>query len=168
MFWSDLKECKGKRFLISYPQSYMDAVPEVPMKQIRTWTYHILSGLHYCHKHRVLHRGLHFKKRDNFSSFFPHYAFCYILDLKPQNLLIDSKGTLKLGDFGLARVFGVPLKEYTHEVVTLWYRPPEILLGLTKDLPLLVQRLIFSIQGVINTQPRLMFGQLGAFLQKWF
>jgi serine/threonine protein kinase len=51
-------------------------------------------------------------------------------DLKPSNLLIDQKGShLKIADFGLARTFGLPLKSYTHEVVTLWYRAPEILLG---------------------------------------
>ena len=51
-------------------------------------------------------------------------------DLKPQNVLVDPKrGTLKLADFGLARAFTVPLRTYTHEVVTLWYRAPEILLG---------------------------------------
>jgi serine/threonine protein kinase len=50
-------------------------------------------------------------------------------DLKPQNLLIDGKGNIKLADFGLARAFGLPVKTYTHEVVTLWYRAPEILLG---------------------------------------
>jgi len=37
-----------------------------------------------------------------------------------------------LADFGLARGFGIPVKKYTHEVVTLWYRPPDILLGSTK------------------------------------
>lgn len=46
-----------------------------------------------------------------------------------QNLLIDQNGVLKLADFGLARCFGIPLRPYTHEVVTLWYRAPEILLG---------------------------------------
>jgi serine/threonine protein kinase len=43
--------------------------------------------------------------------------------------LIDRNGALKLADFGLARAFGVPVRPYTHEVVTLWYRAPEILLG---------------------------------------
>lgn len=66
----------------------------------------LVEGVKYCHCHRVLHR-----------------------DLKPQNLLIDRDGNLKLADFGLARAFGVPLRTYTHEVVTLWYRAPEILLG---------------------------------------
>jgi len=66
----------------------------------------ILLGLNYCHQNRVLHR-----------------------DLKPQNLLINKAGDLKLADFGLARAFQLPIRTYTHEVVTLWYRPPEILLG---------------------------------------
>ncbi|KIV99351.1 cyclin-dependent kinase 1 [Verruconis gallopava] len=76
-----------------------EAVVKKFMKQL-------ISGIKYCHSHRVLHR-----------------------DLKPQNLLIDNEGNLKLADFGLARAFGVPLRTYTHEVVTLWYRAPEILLG---------------------------------------
>ena len=53
-------------------------------------------------------------------------------DLKPQNLLIDSTGLLKIADFGLARAFSIPLPQYTHEVVTLWYRAPEVLLGAKK------------------------------------
>ncbi len=78
----------------------------LPAHEVKSFTYQILQGTAFCHAHRVMHR-----------------------DLKPQNLLIDSKGNIKLADFGLARAFGLPIKTYTHEVVTLWYRCPEILLG---------------------------------------
>jgi len=74
--------------------------------QVKSFTHQMISGTEFCHASRVLHR-----------------------DLKPQNLLIDSRGRLKLADFGLARAFAVPAPKYTHEVVTVWYRPPEILLG---------------------------------------
>ena len=50
-------------------------------------------------------------------------------DLKPQNLLVSREGKLKLADFGLARAFSLPIRPLTHEVVTLWYRAPEVLLG---------------------------------------
>eukprot|EP00497_Spongosphaera_streptacantha_P004944 TRINITY_DN587_c0_g1_i1.p1 TRINITY_DN587_c0_g1~~TRINITY_DN587_c0_g1_i1.p1 ORF type:complete len:220 (+),score=34.45 TRINITY_DN587_c0_g1_i1:254-913(+) len=53
-------------------------------------------------------------------------------DLKPQNLLVTEEGSLKIADFGLGREIGVPLFTLTHEVVTLWYRCPEILLGTKK------------------------------------
>ncbi|KAJ2794198.1 cyclin-dependent kinase 5, partial [Coemansia helicoidea] len=68
--------------------------------------FQLLCGVAYCHRNRVLHR-----------------------DLKPQNLLINKRGDLKLGDFGLARAFGIPVRSYSHEVVTLWYRAPDVLMG---------------------------------------
>ncbi|NXD64276.1 CDK17 kinase, partial [Eolophus roseicapillus] len=73
---------------------------------LKLFLYQILRGLAYCHRRKVLHR-----------------------DLKPQNLLINEKGELKLADFGLARAKSVPTKTYSNEVVTLWYRPPDVLLG---------------------------------------
>ncbi|CAH2040048.1 unnamed protein product, partial [Iphiclides podalirius] len=73
---------------------------------VKSYLKQLLEGLAYCHGRRVLHR-----------------------DLKPQNLLVDAAGRIKLADFGLARAFGIPVRAYTHEVVTLWYRAPEILLG---------------------------------------
>lgn len=86
----------------------MDSAPEhgLPLPLVKSYLWQILRGIAYCHCHGILHR-----------------------DLKPQNLLIDTEGNLKLADFGLARLFGIPLRTYTHEVVTLWYRAPEILLG---------------------------------------
>ncbi|KAF8822881.1 putative cell-cycle-associated protein kinase CDK [Cardiosporidium cionae] len=75
----------------------------------KSFLYQLLRGIAYCHKHRVLHR-----------------------DLKPQNLLINREGALKLADFGLARAFGIPVSNYAHEVVTLWYRAPDVLMGSKK------------------------------------
>jgi serine/threonine protein kinase len=49
--------------------------------------------------------------------------------MKPQNLLINKDGFLKICDFGLARMFALQPREYTQDVVTLWYRPPELLMG---------------------------------------
>lgn len=88
-------------------KQYMDDCGNImSMHNVKIFLFQILRGLSYCHKRKVLHR-----------------------DLKPQNLLINDRGELKLADFGLARAKSVPTKTYSNEVVTLWYRPPDVLLG---------------------------------------
>jgi cyclin-dependent kinase len=89
-------------------KKYLDSHKPLAFPVIKTLLYQLLRGLAYCHQHNVLHR-----------------------DLKPQNLLISSTQPpeLKIADFGLARTFGIPVRKYTHEVVTLWYRAPDVLLG---------------------------------------
>ncbi|OJZ80309.1 hypothetical protein ASPFODRAFT_53394 [Aspergillus luchuensis CBS 106.47] len=72
----------------------------------RSLVYQLLRGVSFCHENGILHR-----------------------DLKPENLLLDHNGQLKLADFGLGRAFGIPVSTFSNEVVTLWYRPPDVLLG---------------------------------------
>ncbi|POI18741.1 hypothetical protein CIB84_017514, partial [Bambusicola thoracicus] len=90
----------------------------------KLFMFQLLRGLTYIHQQHILHR-----------------------DLKPQNLLISCLGELKLADFGekavlsqhsvffilagLARAKSIPSQTYSSEVVTLWYRPPDVLLGAT-------------------------------------
>lgn len=95
-------------FLDQDLKKYMDNAPPlgISLPLVKSYMHQLLQGIAFCHAQRTLHR-----------------------DLKPQNLLINADGAIKLADFGLARAFGVPLRTYTHEVVTLWYRAPEILLG---------------------------------------
>ena len=78
--------------------------------QIKLILYQLLQGLNYLHQNNVLHR-----------------------DIKPQNILVNNKGEVKIGDFGLSRIFANTsnIKRYTNRVVTRWYRSPELLLGET-------------------------------------
>lgn len=90
-------------------KKYMDARGDrgqLDQVTIKRFMHDLLRGTAFCHENRVLHR-----------------------DLKPQNLLINTKGQLKLADFGLARAFGIPVNTFSNEVVTLWYRAPDVLLG---------------------------------------
>jgi len=101
-------------YLTTDLKKYMDrngkgpAYP-LPKPTVKSMLYQLIKGLAHCHKHGVMHR-----------------------DLKPQNLLVDdSNMCLKIADLGLGRAFSIPVKAYTHEIVTLWYRAPEVLLGAT-------------------------------------
>lgn len=77
--------------------------------QVKCYLRQLISGLEHCHQNGVLHR-----------------------DIKCSNLLIDNEGILKIADFGLASFYNPELKQpMTSRVVTLWYRPPELLLGAT-------------------------------------
>lgn len=90
-------------------KKYLDKLPSGTVMDpalVKSYMYQINEAILFCHQRRILHR-----------------------DLKPQNLLVSQDGKIKVADFGLGRAFGVPVRVYTHEVVTLWYRAPEVLLG---------------------------------------
>jgi len=101
-------------YLTTDLKKYMDRTGKgpthpLPKPLIKNLMYQLVKGLAHCHRHGVMHR-----------------------DLKPQNLLVDDASTcLKIADLGLGRHFSIPIKSYTHEIVTLWYRAPEVLLGAT-------------------------------------
>ena len=84
-------------FLTMDLKKYMDTnIPkdgQMDPKLTKSYLYQLLQGILFCHQRRVLHR-----------------------DMKPQNLLIDKNGCIKIADFGLARAFGIPVRVYTHEV----------------------------------------------------
>ena len=89
-----------KKFLKKHPEPLSPEIIKGFMKQL-------LKGIIHCHDRRIIHR-----------------------DLKPQNILINPNNhVLKIADFGLARAFSVPIRTLTHEIETLWYRAPEVLLG---------------------------------------
>ena len=96
---NDLKKYMDSRTVGNTPRG-------LELNLVKYFQWQLLQGLAFCHENKILHR-----------------------DLKPQNLLINKRGQLKLGDFGLARAFGIPVNTFSSEVVTLWYRAPDVLMG---------------------------------------
>ena len=78
----------------------------IQMNLLRSYAFQMLAGINCLHTHRILHR-----------------------DIKPDNILLNKEGYLKICDFGLARHFDIPMRQYSSNVVSQWYRAPELLLG---------------------------------------
>ncbi|CAH8497839.1 unnamed protein product [Schistosoma turkestanicum] len=83
-----------------------ETLRRLPFELTKSFLGQILEGLIVCHKHSIIHR-----------------------DLKPTNILITTYGIVKIADFGLSRTLSIPYRSLCHEVITLWYRAPEIMLG---------------------------------------
>ncbi|XP_041942299.1 cyclin-dependent kinase 12 isoform X1 [Alosa sapidissima] len=109
----DFKKDKGAFYLVF---EYMDhdlmgllesGLVTFSHEHIRSFMRQLMEGLDYCHKKNFLHR-----------------------DIKCSNILLNNSGQIKLADFGLARLYNSEeSRPYTNKVITLWYRPPELLLG---------------------------------------
>ena len=100
----------------------------------------MFNGLAHCHGKRYLHRDLKPQNLSDFLTLFPNsvkkrkFGSNLLFPFPKKRLISDSKASvnariLKLADFGLARAFGNTNRKYSHQVVTLWYRCPELLLG---------------------------------------
>mmetsp|Transcript_15203 Transcript_15203/g.22973 ORF Transcript_15203/g.22973 Transcript_15203/m.22973 type:complete len:205 (-) Transcript_15203:93-707(-) len=76
------------------------------MADVKQYMLQLLRAVEACHARFILHR-----------------------DLKPDNCLFLTDGTMKLADFGLARMYGTPKTRLSPQAITLWYKPPELLLG---------------------------------------
>ena len=93
-----------RKFLINLKEKMLNE------NLVKNFLYKILDAVAYCHSKKIIHR-----------------------DLKPQNILTAKNGEIvKVADFGLARAFSIPIRPYTKEVLTLWYRAPELLLGINE------------------------------------
>ncbi|XP_040463156.1 cyclin-dependent kinase 9-like isoform X1 [Falco naumanni] len=113
---SPYNRCKGSIYLVfdfcehDLAGLLSNARVKFTLSEIKKVMQMLLNGLYYIHRNKILHR-----------------------DLKAANVLITRDGVLKLADFGLARAFSLAKNSqpncYTNRVVTLWYRPPELLLG---------------------------------------
>lgn len=117
----ELKEIvtsKGNVFMVfeylEFDLTGIIETPEIKLTQdhVKSWSKQLLSGVHYMHVNKIIHR-----------------------DLKSSNLLINRKGELKIADWGLARSWNPEMRRLTNRVITLWYRPPELLLGAVEYTP---------------------------------